>query len=167
MLGFHPQWPDYCPSSSRSHRTDPKIWESDTTLTAYLPPSSCRIVQRNRCPPNHPVVGMTSGISDKWQHWSNVTHPPRPLLMVVGTNSLNPLKCKTPWWWPTSQRRRLWPWRMSLRIRKVLHQWKVCTLKLPTSMLSWLHATVARECYDDFWSNTQTNPICITIAQPT
>ena len=37
----------------------------DTTLTAYLPPSGCRIVHRNRCPPNHPVVGMTSGISDK------------------------------------------------------------------------------------------------------
>ncbi len=40
------------------------IWEDDTTLTAYLPPSGCRIVQRYRCPPNHPVVGMTSGISE-------------------------------------------------------------------------------------------------------
>jgi hypothetical protein len=55
----------YCPSSSWSLRTNPNIWESDTTLTAYLPPSGCRIVQRNRCPPNHPVLGMTSGISDK------------------------------------------------------------------------------------------------------
>jgi hypothetical protein len=68
----HPQWPwwtfqhaGYCPSSSWSRRTNPNIWEDDTTLTAYLPPSGCRIVQRNRCPPNHPVVGMTSGISDK------------------------------------------------------------------------------------------------------
>jgi hypothetical protein len=63
----HPQWPwwtfqqaGYCPSSSWSRRTNPKIWESDTTLTAYLPPSGCRIVQRNRCPPNHPVVGTSS-----------------------------------------------------------------------------------------------------------
>ena len=44
----------------------PNIWEDDTTLTDYLPPSGCRIVQRNRCPPNHPVVGMTSGISDPY-----------------------------------------------------------------------------------------------------
>ena len=75
----HPQWPwwtfqrvGYCPSSSWSRRTNPKIWESDTTLTAYLPPSGCRIVQHNRCPPNHPVVRTTSGTSDIWQHWSNV-----------------------------------------------------------------------------------------------
>ena len=49
------------------YRWSPYQWSpyDDTTLTAYLPPSGCRIVQRNRCPPNHPVVGMTSGISDK------------------------------------------------------------------------------------------------------
>jgi hypothetical protein len=38
-------------------------------MTLRWPPiyhwdSGCRIVQRNRCPPNHPVVGMTSGISE-------------------------------------------------------------------------------------------------------
>ena len=33
-------------------------------------------------------------------------------------------------------------------------------------MLSWLRTTVAGKCYGDYWSNTQTKLICITIAQP-
>ena len=65
-----------------------------------------------------------------------------------------------------SQLRRLLPWRMTLCINKVRRQGKVCRVKLLTSMLSWLRTTVAGECCSDYWSNTQTKLICITIAQP-
>jgi hypothetical protein len=113
----HPQWPwwtfqhaGYCPSSSWSRRTNPNIWENDTTLTAYLPPSGCRIVQRNRCPPNHPVVGWlaVSRIREStlWQR-------------CPATNSLNPGRCTIPRWWTISQLRRLLPCRMTLCIHKV------------------------------------------------
>jgi len=68
----------------------PHIWENDTTLTAYLPPSGCRIVQRNRCPPNHPVVGWlaVSRIREStlWQR-------------CPATNCLNPWRCIIPRWW--------------------------------------------------------------------
>ena len=93
LRSHHPQWPwwtfrhaGYCPSSSWSRQTNPKIWESDTTLTAYLPPSGCRIVQRNRCTgkSDQRYLGYLTTLveckindnigrmSDKWQHWSNV-----------------------------------------------------------------------------------------------
>jgi hypothetical protein len=93
----HPQWPwwtfqhaGYCPSSSWSRRTNPNIWEDDTTLTAYLPPSGCRIVQRNRCPPNHPVVG-----------WLTVSRIRESTLWqrCPATDCLNPWRCIIPRWW--------------------------------------------------------------------
>ena len=157
-------------SSSWSRRTNPKIWGSDTTLTAYLPLSGCRIVQRNRCLPYHPVVGTTSGTSDIWQHWSNVRYLGYLTTLVecqindnIGRMSL---RCISLRWWPTSQLRRLWPWRMTLCIRKVRRQEEVCTLKLLTSMLSWIRTTVAGEWYGVYLCNTQTKLKCITIAQP-
>jgi len=127
----HPQWPwwtfqhaGYCPSSSWSRRINPHIWEDDTTLTAYLPSSGCRIVQRNRCPPNHPVVGMTSGISENML----TAYLPLAWRMTRCTRSRRvrrqgesgcrfiqgiPLRCTNPRWWAISQLRRLLPWRMS------------------------------------------------------
>jgi hypothetical protein len=105
----HPQWPwwtfqqaGYCPSSSWSRRTNPKRWESDTTLTAYLPLSGCRIVQRNRCLPYHPVVGTTSGTSDIWQHLVEC--------QINGNIGRMSLRCTSLRWWTNSQLRPdAWP----------------------------------------------------------
>ena len=109
------------PSSSWSRRTNPNLWEDDTTLTAYLPPSGCRIVQRNRWPPNHPVVGITITLPQCW----------------FSCKSLNPSRCIIPRWWPISQLRRLLPWRMTLCISKVRRQGKSA------------RSNCLRPCYDD------------------
>ena len=127
-----------------------------------------------RWPPiYHPVVVGSFNVTvalltTQWSEWLAVSRISESTLWqrCHATNSLNPLRCTLPRWWPISQLRRLLPWRMTLCIRKVRRQGKVCRVKLPTSMLSWLRTTVAGECYGDYRSNTQTKLICITIAQP-
>ena len=107
----------------------------------------------------------TYPLPSQWSEWKAVSRINDSALWQIchATNSLNPSRCSTPRWWPISQLRRLWPWRLTLCICKVRRQGKVYKVKLPTSILSWLRTTVVGECYDDYWSNTQTKLICITI----
>jgi hypothetical protein len=147
-----PQWPcwtfqraGYWPSSTWFRRTDPK----NGGVTLRWPPIYTMVVGSF----NVTVALLTT----QWSEWLAVSRINDSTLWqrCHATNSLKPLSCTTPLCWPTSQLRRLWPWCMTLCIHKVRHQGKVCTLKLPTSMLSWLRTTVARECYDDYWYVSQ------------
>ena len=52
------------------------------------------------------------------------------------------------------------------QLANISNTWIIYTRKLRTSMLSWLRSPVAPEWLADYWFNTQSQLICIIIAQP-